>query len=55
MFQTLVTNPITTRTYFGPIDIQRMKISLIDEFGNPINLNNLDWSMVLSYEQIYEY
>jgi len=53
--QSLVARPNTTRTYFGPIDIQRMKISLIDEFGNSVNLQKLDWSFTLSYEQIYEY
>lgn len=53
--QLLVTYPNTTRTYFGPIDIQRMKISLIDEFGNAVNLHNLDWSLTLTYEQLYEY
>ena len=53
--QILTAYPNTSRTYFGPIDIQRMKISLIDEFGNRVNLNKLDWSLVISCEQIYEY
>lgn len=32
------------RQYTGPIDIQKLKISLIDEFGRIVDLNNIDWS-----------
>lgn len=32
------------RQYTGPVDIQKLKISLIDEFGRILDLNNIDWS-----------
>ena len=32
------------RQYTGPVDIQKIKISLIDEFGRVLDLNNIDWS-----------
>jgi|TARA_Y100000992_G_C21266909_1_gene494416 hypothetical protein len=32
------------RQYTGPVDIQKIKISLIDEFGRILDLNNIDWS-----------
>ena len=42
-----------TREYFGPVDIQRMHISLFDEFGRVIDLNNMDWSLTLAFELLY--
>ena len=43
-----------TREYFGPVDIQRLSIQLLDEFGRIINLNNMDWSFVLSFVCLYD-
>lgn len=42
-----------TREYFGPVDIQRLHISLYDEFGRIIDLNNMDWSLTLAFEVLY--
>jgi len=42
-----------TREYFGPVDIQRLHISLYDEFGRIIDLNNMDWSLTLAFELLY--
>jgi hypothetical protein len=42
-----------TREYFGPVDIQRMHIALFDEFGRVIDLNNMDWSLTLAFELLY--
>lgn len=42
-----------TREYFGAVDIQRLHIALYDEFGRVINLNNMDWSMTLCFEILY--
>ena len=42
-----------TREYFGPVDLQRLHISLIDEFGRIIDLNNMDWSITLAFEILY--
>jgi len=43
-----------TRQYFGPVDITRLTFRLIDEYGRMLNLNNMDWSMTLSFEQLYD-
>ena len=43
------------RAYFGPVDIERMRVKLIDDKGNPINLNGLDWSFTLCVEELYQY
>ena len=42
-----------TREYFGPVDIQRLHISLYDEYGRIIDLNHMDWSFTLSFETLY--
>jgi hypothetical protein len=38
------------RIYSGKIDIQRLNIQLVNEWGMPINLNGLDFSFVLEIE-----
>ena len=43
-----------SRTYFGPVDIQKMRVTVFDEFGRVINLNNMDWSMAILFECMYE-
>ncbi len=43
-----------TRDYFGPTDIHRLAITLYDEYGRIIDLNYMDWSMVLSFECLYD-
>jgi hypothetical protein len=43
-----------TRNYFGPVDIQKLKITLYDEFGRIIDLNNMDWSFTIKAECLYD-
>jgi hypothetical protein len=47
----LVTN---SRQYFGPVDIQKMQIQLLDEYGRILDLNNMDYSFCLSFQTIYD-
>jgi hypothetical protein len=42
-----------SRSYFGPVDIQKFRVSLYDEYGRILNLNNMDWSLELMFECIY--
>jgi hypothetical protein len=43
------------RVYFGPVNIERMKIKLLDDKGNIVNLNGLDWCVTLVCECLYQY
>ena len=43
------------RNYFGPVNIQRLKISLFDNYGFLVNLNNHDWNFTIQVEQLYQY
>lgn len=42
-----------TRNYFGPVNIEKLRITLYDEYGRIINLNNMDWSCALTFECMY--
>jgi len=56
---TITNNDITLlnneRKYFGPITINSLKIKLLTEDGNVINLNKMDWSCALLCKQLYQY
>uniref|UniRef100_A0A6C0ERL7 Uncharacterized protein n=1 Tax=viral metagenome TaxID=1070528 RepID=A0A6C0ERL7_9ZZZZ len=43
------------RTYFGPVNIDRMCIKLLDDKGNVLNLNGNDWCVTLVCECLYQY
>ena len=42
-----------TREYFGPIDISRLKIKIIDKFGTVLDLNGNNYTFTLELEQLY--
>jgi hypothetical protein len=42
------------REYFGPVRIQRLKIQLLNQYGDVINLNNMDYSFSLELEVGYD-
>ena len=44
----------TPRQYFGPVDIQKLQIQLLDEYGRILNLNNMDYSFCLSFQTVYD-
>ena len=41
------------KRYFGPVTIQRLKITLYDDFGRILELNNMDWNLELAFECVY--
>jgi hypothetical protein len=43
-----------SREYFGAVDIQKLHITMYDEYGRVINLNNMDWSFTLEFEKLYD-
>ena len=47
----LITTP---RQYFGPVDIQKLNIQLLDEYGRIIELNNMDYSFCLTFTSVYD-
>jgi len=47
----IITEP---RKYFGPVDISRLRIRLIDDRGRPLHLNGADYSFCLSFKMLYD-
>ena len=43
------------RDYFGPVDIERIRVRLIDDKGNIVNLHDNNWSFSIIVEQLYQY
>lgn len=43
------------REYFGPVNIQRMNIQLLDEYGRVLNLHNMDYSFCLTFDTLYDF
>ena len=43
------------RVYFGPVNIERLRIKLLDDKGNILNLNGSDWSITLICDILYQY
>lgn len=46
---------INKREYFGPVDISRMKVELLDDKGNYVNLHHSDWSFSILVDELYQY
>jgi len=42
------------RKYFGPVDIQRLRIRVYDEHGRILNMNNSNFSFCLRFKMLYE-
>jgi len=42
------------RDYFGPVNVSKIKVRLIDHFGDVVDLNNTDYSFTLKVEQLYD-
>ncbi len=47
-------NAIKKRFYFGPVDISRLQLQILDEFGRVLDLNNMDYSMALNLVCLYD-
>jgi hypothetical protein len=41
------------RQYFGPVNIKKLRIKLLDRFGNIVNLNNNNYTFTLELTQLY--
>ena len=46
---------LNKRIYFGPVNIERMRLKLLDDRGNVLNLNGADWCMTIIAELLYQY
>jgi hypothetical protein len=42
------------REYFGPIDIKKLGLQLLNKYGQVVHLNFMDFSFTLEVEVIYD-
>lgn len=47
----VVTEP---RKYFGPVDIQKLRIRIYDDHGRILNINNANYSFCLVFKMLYD-
>lgn len=43
------------RFYFGPVNIDRLRVTLLDDRGNVVDLHGSDWCITLISENLYQY
>lgn len=43
------------RNYFGPVNITRIRVRLMDDKGNIVNLNGANWSFGIVCDTLYQY
>jgi hypothetical protein len=41
------------RRFFGPVNIQKLRITLYDDLGYILDLNGMDWALELAFECVY--
>jgi hypothetical protein len=51
---TNTTSNFLKREYFGPVNIDRLRVQLLDDYGRVVDLNNIDYSFTIEIEQIYD-
>jgi hypothetical protein len=42
------------RKYFGPVDVQRLHIQLLDDHGRILDINNANFSLCLTFKTLYD-
>lgn len=47
----IITEP---RKYFGPVDIQRLRVRLFDDHGRILDMNNANYSFCLIFKMLYD-
>jgi hypothetical protein len=46
---------LNQRVYFGPVNLDRIRIKIMDDKGNLMDFNGIDWNMVIIADCLYQY
>jgi hypothetical protein len=46
---------LNQRVYFGPVNLDRLRVRLLDDKGNLMDFNGLDWNIVIIADCLYQY
>jgi hypothetical protein len=49
------TPDLNERVYYGPVDIDRIQLRILDENGKQLDLNGAEWSITFMIEHLYQY
>ena len=44
----------SARQYFGPVNINKVNIQLLDEYGRPLDTHNMDYSFCVTFNIVYD-
>ena len=53
--ETSSTLQLNQRVYFGPVNLDRLRVKIIDDRGNVMDFNGIDWNMVIIADCLYQY
>jgi hypothetical protein len=42
------------RDYYGTVDVNKFSIKILDMYGEPVDLNSMDFSFTLEFEIAYD-
>ena len=45
---------VAPRHYFGPVNVSKLKIQTLDEYGRILNMNNANYSFCLDFKLMYD-
>ncbi len=54
MMETELGNQFEPRKYFGPVDIQKLQIKIIDDHGRILDMNNSNFSCCILFKILYD-
>lgn len=54
MMESDLSQHMEPRKYFGPVDIQRLNLQLLDDHGRVLDMNNANYSMCLTFKCLYD-
>ena len=46
---------LNQRVYFGPVNLDRLRIKILDDKGNLMDFNGIDWNIVIIADCLYQY
>ena len=49
------TSEFNERVYYGPVNIERLQVRVLDDNGEVISFNGSEWTLTMNIEQLYQY
>ena len=46
---------LNQRVYFGPVNLDRLRVKILDDKGNLMDFNGIDWNIVIIADCLYQY